>query len=102
MVSSGCGSARPALATRGFDTEDFVEVATSWPRRSSRLPRGCAARPVDALVAKHPLYPGVANFGREHDRCTAGAAGLALAHPEPKRSYDVVIVGAGGHGLATA
>jgi len=22
--------------------------------------------------------------------------------PEPKRSYDVVIVGAGGHGLATA
>src|SRR5215218_9174489 len=23
-------------------------------------------------------------------------------HPEPKTSYDVVIVGAGGHGLATA
>ena len=23
-------------------------------------------------------------------------------NPEPKRAYDVVIVGAGGHGLATA
>ncbi|MCB2124446.1 MAG: sarcosine oxidase subunit beta, partial [Rhodobacteraceae bacterium] len=26
----------------------------------------------------------------------------AWASPQPKRKYDVVIVGAGGHGLATA
>ena len=24
------------------------------------------------------------------------------ANPEPKKSYDVIIIGAGGHGLATA
>src|SRR5690606_40719044 len=28
--------------------------------------------------------------------------GRAWHSPEPKREYDVVIVGAGGHGLATA
>ena len=26
----------------------------------------------------------------------------AWASPEPKRKYDVIIIGAGGHGLATA
>lgn len=28
--------------------------------------------------------------------------GLAWRSPEPKSEYDVVIIGAGGHGLATA
>ena len=28
--------------------------------------------------------------------------GRAWASPEPRKSYDVIIVGAGGHGLATA
>ncbi|TAM05301.1 MAG: sarcosine oxidase subunit beta, partial [Rhodanobacter sp.] len=28
--------------------------------------------------------------------------GQAWRSPEPRREYDVVIVGAGGHGLATA
>ena len=26
----------------------------------------------------------------------------AWRNPEPKRKYDVIIIGAGGHGLATA
>ena len=28
--------------------------------------------------------------------------GRAWSNPEPKTSYDVIIIGAGGHGLATA
>jgi glycine hydroxymethyltransferase len=64
MVSSGLRIGTPALATRGFDTGDFVEVADILaealkPGYHEDTLRGR----VDALVAKHPLYPGVANFG---------------------------------------
>jgi len=64
MVSSGLRIGTPALATRGFDTEDFVEVADILAEALKPDYREDALRArVDALVAKHPLYPGVANFG---------------------------------------
>ncbi|NBM19362.1 serine hydroxymethyltransferase [Streptomyces sp. GC420] len=60
MVTSGLRIGTPALATRGFQAEDFAEVADiiaealkpSWDREA------LAARVV-ALAAKHPLYPGL-------------------------------------------
>ena len=58
MVTSGLRVGTPALATRGFDEDDFTEVAdviaeTLKPERDVAALR---AR-VDALVAKRPLYP---------------------------------------------
>jgi len=65
MVSSGLRIGTPALATRGFDTEDFVEVADILAEALKPGYREDALRArVDTLVAKHPLYPGVANFGK--------------------------------------
>ena len=58
MVTSGLRVGTPALATRGFDEDDFREVAdviaeTLKPERDIAALR---AR-VDALAAKRPLYP---------------------------------------------
>ena len=58
MVTSGLRVGTPALATRGFDEDDFHEVAdviaeTLKPERDIDALR---AR-VDALAAKRPLYP---------------------------------------------
>jgi len=64
MVSSGLRIGTPALATRGFGVEDFAEVADVIARalRPDYDEDALRAR-VSALVARHPLYPGVADFG---------------------------------------
>ncbi|MFJ5923492.1 serine hydroxymethyltransferase [Kitasatospora sp. NPDC092948] len=58
MVTSGLRIGTPALATRGFDAEDFTEVADII---AETLKPGFDAESlkarVTALAAKHPLYP---------------------------------------------
>lgn len=61
MVTSGLRIGTPALATRGFDAEDFTEVAdiiaeALKPSFDDATRTALAAR-VTALAAKHPLYP---------------------------------------------
>ncbi|MFG2818089.1 serine hydroxymethyltransferase [Kitasatospora sp. NPDC048365] len=61
MVTSGLRIGTPALATRGFDAEDFREVAdviaeTLLPGFDETKAAALKAR-VTALAAKHPLYP---------------------------------------------
>jgi len=63
MVTSGLRIGTPALATRGFDAEDFTEVAdiiaeTLKPTFDDTT-RAALADRVTALAAKHPLYPGL-------------------------------------------
>jgi glycine hydroxymethyltransferase len=63
MVTSGLRIGTPALATRGFGTEDFVEVAeiiASALKPAADLD-ALAAR-VTALAQRLPLYPGVVPF----------------------------------------
>ncbi|MEV4433832.1 serine hydroxymethyltransferase [Streptomyces sp. NPDC049555] len=60
MVTSGLRIGTPALATRGFQAEDFREVAdiiaeALKPSCDTEALRGR----VTALAAKHPLYPGL-------------------------------------------
>ncbi|TGB10798.1 serine hydroxymethyltransferase [Streptomyces sp. MZ04] len=60
MVTSGLRIGTPALATRGFQTEDFREVAdiiaeTLKPGFDAEALKGR----VTALADKHPLYPGL-------------------------------------------
>jgi glycine hydroxymethyltransferase len=68
MVSSGVRIGTPALAARGFDTEDFVEVAdviaqalrpTVGEQRLARL-----RERVTRLADRHPLYPDLAETDR--------------------------------------
>ncbi|MFB7946853.1 serine hydroxymethyltransferase [Kitasatospora phosalacinea] len=61
MVTSGLRIGTPALATRGFDAEDFREVAdviaeALKPGFDGAKAEALKAR-VTALAAKHPLYP---------------------------------------------
>jgi len=61
MVTSGLRIGTPALATRGFQTEDFAEVAdvialALRPRLSEDDALGLRAR-VSELAERHPLYP---------------------------------------------
>jgi glycine hydroxymethyltransferase len=60
MVSSGLRLGTPALAARGFGPEDFAEVADilALALRPDADLTALAAR-VDALAARHPLYPGL-------------------------------------------
>lgn len=63
MVTSGLRIGSPALATRGFTTADFEEVAdviaeALKPGFDEAKTAALAAR-VAALAAKHPLYPGL-------------------------------------------
>lgn len=63
MVTSGLRIGTPALATRGFGTEDFTEVAdiiaeTLKPGFDAEKAESLKAR-VTALADKHPLYPGL-------------------------------------------
>ncbi|MGY1764379.1 serine hydroxymethyltransferase [Geodermatophilus sp. SYSU D00779] len=68
MVSSGVRIGTPALAARGFGTEDFVEVAdviaqalrpTVGEQRLTRL-----RERVTRLADRHPLYPDLAETDR--------------------------------------
>ncbi|MEV6314626.1 serine hydroxymethyltransferase [Streptomyces sp. NPDC051776] len=61
MVTSGLRIGTPALATRGFRTEDFTEVADiiAGALKPSYDAESLKAR-VTALAEKHPLYPELA------------------------------------------
>lgn len=57
MVTSGLRIGTPALATRGFQTEDFREVADIIAQALKPSYDAAALRErVSALAAKHPLY----------------------------------------------
>ncbi|MHC5263950.1 serine hydroxymethyltransferase [Streptomyces sp. UC4497] len=60
MVTSGLRIGTPALATRGFQAEDFREVADviALALQPSYDAEALKAR-VTALADKHPLYPGL-------------------------------------------
>ncbi|RYJ21289.1 serine hydroxymethyltransferase [Streptomyces sp. L-9-10] len=60
MVTSGLRIGTPALATRGFTTEDFTEVAEIIAAAlTPSFDREALAGRVTALAEKHPLYPGL-------------------------------------------
>ncbi|WP_066945591.1 serine hydroxymethyltransferase [Streptomyces lushanensis] len=60
MVTSGLRIGTPALATRGFTTEDFTEVAEIIATAlKPTYDRDELAGRVSALAVKHPLYPGL-------------------------------------------
>jgi glycine hydroxymethyltransferase len=67
-VSSGVRIGAPALATRGFDVDDFREVgkviaealtASAWTDEA----KADLGERTKALAEKHPLYPQLANAG---------------------------------------
>jgi glycine hydroxymethyltransferase len=63
MVTSGLRIGTPALATRGFDTEDFVEVAEIIAAAlKPAADFDALAGRVTALAQRFPLYPGVVPF----------------------------------------
>ncbi|GAA3763628.1 serine hydroxymethyltransferase [Salinactinospora qingdaonensis] len=60
MVTSGLRVGTPALATRGFDEDDFAEVADIIANAlKPDFDAAALSDRVQALVAKHPLYPGL-------------------------------------------
>jgi glycine hydroxymethyltransferase len=60
MVTSGLRIGTPALATRGFTTEDFSEVADIIAAAlKPAFDRAALGGRVSALAAKHPLYSGL-------------------------------------------
>lgn len=66
MVTSGLRIGTPALATRGFGREDFVEVAdiiaSALQADVSDDDEAALRARTEALAAKHPLYPAVHSF----------------------------------------
>ncbi|MCV2489815.1 serine hydroxymethyltransferase [Geodermatophilus sp. YIM 151500] len=68
MVSSGVRIGTPALAARGFDRDDFAEVAdviaaALRPAAGEELLAGLRTR-VTRLAARHPLYPDLTEVPR--------------------------------------
>lgn len=60
MVTSGLRIGTPALATRGFQAEDFSEVADIIAAAlKPAYDREALAARVTALAEKFPLYPGL-------------------------------------------
>ena len=66
-------------------------------RQRERRTRNAAARRRDNPIRRYSLFNLIGNALRGHADWQP-----VWRSPEPKPSYDVVIVGAGGHGLATA
>lgn len=67
MVTSGLRIGTPALATRGFDDEDFRAVAdiiaeTLTTDLDATALRDLSGR-MGALAKKHPLYPTLSQAG---------------------------------------
>ncbi|MFF6986465.1 serine hydroxymethyltransferase [Streptomyces sp. NPDC010273] len=64
MVTSGLRIGTPALATRGFTEDDFVEVADVIALALQPAPdMGDLSARTKALAAKHPLYPHLSEEG---------------------------------------
>ncbi len=68
MITSGLRIGTPALATRGFDDQDFTEVAdvialALAPVIDEETKAGLRAR-VEALATKRPLYPNLSQESR--------------------------------------
>ncbi|MEU6659517.1 serine hydroxymethyltransferase [Streptomyces sp. NPDC046821] len=60
MITSGLRIGTPALATRGFTTDDFTEVADIIAEALKPQYDAAALKArVTALADKHPLYPGL-------------------------------------------
>lgn len=65
MVTSGVRIGTPALATRGFDTEEFVEVSDIIAETLKPAPDLAALKArAGALADKFPLYEGLGAFGQ--------------------------------------
>ena len=109
MVSSGLRIGTPALATRGFGAAEFTEVADIIATALSREPAADLLAELRSRVSRAGReVPAVPHPERRAERSRI-MADLLPEHPdflwrnpEPKSSYDAVIVGGGGHGLATA
>ena len=110
MVSSGLRIGTPALATRGFGDDDFSEVAdiiaAALAGSGDEAAARRAARPGRDPRRQVPALPGprrrVAADGGLMAKPLPEHPDLLWRNPDPKSSYDAIIVGAGGHGLATA
>jgi glycine hydroxymethyltransferase len=59
MVTSGLRIGTAALATRGFGAQEFTEVSDVIAEVLTGKDIESARARVEALAAKHPLYPGL-------------------------------------------
>ena len=97
------GASRPARSRRGAKRQAPSQTAQGW----HRLFASGTSRPSDDLSASVPTEAGPCGNIRclpsPARRCAATRAGRSNGpRPSRKQEYDVIIVGAGGHGLATA
>ncbi len=76
FVTSGIRVGSAAATTRGFTAEDFYEVgqliAATVFNAADDAKLADIRRRVDALLAAHPLYPGLGVLRRARKMCRAG------------------------------